>query len=57
MRYFQKRLEKAAPILIVTAAGGMFGMVIKSTGIGEAAGSFLQEWHWIAGSLYNRCNP
>ncbi len=32
---------KAGPILIITASGGMFGMVIRSTGIGEALGSVL----------------
>jgi len=32
---------KAGPILIITAAGGMFGMVIRSTGIGEAMGRIL----------------
>ncbi|MGD0411207.1 MAG: GntP family permease, partial [Verrucomicrobiota bacterium] len=34
-------IEKAGPILIVTAAGGMFGMVIKATGAGEAMGKLL----------------
>jgi GntP family gluconate:H+ symporter len=34
-------IEKAGPILIVTAAGGMFGMVIKATGTGEAIGKLL----------------
>jgi len=34
-------IEKAGPILIITAAGGMFGMVIKSTGTGEALGKLL----------------
>ena len=34
-------LEKAGPILIVTAAGGMFGMIIKETGIGATAGIAL----------------
>jgi len=38
---FSEAIEKAGPILIVTAAGGMFGMVIKSTGIGEAMGMLL----------------
>jgi GntP family gluconate:H+ symporter len=38
---FGEAIEKAGPILIVTAAGGMFGMVIKATGIGEAAGKLL----------------
>ena len=38
---FGEAIEKAGPILIVTAAGGMFGMVIKSTGTGEAIGKML----------------
>jgi len=38
---FGEAIERAGPILIVTAAGGMFGMVIKSTGIGEEAGKLL----------------
>lgn len=38
---FAEAIEKAGPILIVTAAGGMFGLVIKSTGIGEAMGREL----------------
>ena len=38
---FGEAIEKAGPILVITAAGGMFGMVIKATGIGEAAGKML----------------
>ncbi len=38
---FGEAIEKAGPILIVTAAGGMFGMVIKSTGTGESIGKLL----------------
>jgi GntP family gluconate:H+ symporter len=38
---FSEAIEKAGPILIVTAAGGMFGMVIKATGTGEALGKLL----------------
>jgi GntP family gluconate:H+ symporter len=38
---FSEAIIKAGPILIVTAAGGMFGMVIKSTGVGEAMGKML----------------
>lgn len=38
---FGEAIEKAGPILIVTAAGGMFGMVIKATGTGEAVGKLL----------------
>jgi len=39
--FFREAIEKAGPILIVTAAGGMFGMVIKATGTGEAMGRVL----------------
>lgn len=38
---FETAIEKAGPILIVTAAGGMFGMIIKQTGIGASAGGAL----------------
>jgi len=38
---FSEAVVKAGPILIVTAAGGMFGMVIKATGTGEAMGKLL----------------
>ncbi len=38
---FETAIEKAGPILIVTAAGGMFGLVIKDTGIGTEAGAML----------------
>jgi GntP family gluconate:H+ symporter len=38
---FTEAIVKAGPILIITAAGGMFGMVIKSTGIGEILGKSL----------------
>jgi GntP family gluconate:H+ symporter len=38
---FGEAIEKAGPILIVTAAGGMFGMVIKSTGTGDSIGKLL----------------
>lgn len=40
---FTEAIIKAGPILIVTAAGGMFGMVIKSTGVGEAMGKLLAD--------------
>ncbi len=40
---FAEAIIKAGPILIVTAAGGMFGMVIKSTGVGEAMGKVLAD--------------
>ncbi len=38
---FSEAIVKAGPILIITAAGGMFGMVIKSTGVGETIGKML----------------
>lgn len=38
---FGEAIEKAGPILIVTAAGGMFGMVIKATGVGQSMGELL----------------
>lgn len=38
---FSESIAKAGPILIVTAAGGMFGMVIQTTGTGEALGKLL----------------
>jgi gluconate:H+ symporter, GntP family len=38
---FNEAIVKAGPILIVTAAGGMFGMVIQATGTGEAMGRLL----------------
>lgn len=34
-------VEKAGPILIITAAGGIFGAVIKATGSGEQVGTVL----------------
>lgn len=38
---FSEAIVKAGPILIITAAGGMFGLVIKSTGVGEEMGRLL----------------
>ncbi len=40
-RLFGEAIMKAGPILIITAAGGTFGMVIKTTGTGEALGEVL----------------
>ncbi|MDD4428101.1 MAG: GntP family permease [Paludibacter sp.] len=42
-KLFEGAIQKAGPILIVTAAGGMFGLVIKETGIGAYVGSLLLE--------------
>ena len=38
---FTEAIDKAGPILIIIAAGGMFGAIIKATGVGEAAGKML----------------
>lgn len=38
---FSESISKAGPILIITAAGGMFGTVIKATGIGDSMGNML----------------
>lgn len=38
---FNEALEKAGPILIITAAGGAFGMIITATGLGEETGKLL----------------
>ncbi len=40
---FSEAVVKAGPILIITAAGGMFGLVIRSTGVGEAMGEILAD--------------
>ncbi|MDR2886503.1 MAG: GntP family permease [Bacteroidales bacterium] len=40
---FKESIEKAGPILIITAAGGMFGAVIKATGTGETLGRLLSD--------------
>ncbi|MGM5629519.1 GntP family permease [Apibacter raozihei] len=40
---FESAIEKAGPILIITAAGGMFGLLIKETGIGTEAGKILGD--------------
>lgn len=40
---FETAIEKAGPILIVTAAGGMFGAIIKDTGLGASAGIALRD--------------
>jgi len=40
---FETAIEKAGPILIIIAAGGMFGMIIKETGFGTAAGMALSK--------------
>ena len=38
---FDQSIEKAGAILAIIAAGGIFGTVIKATGIGEVAGNYL----------------
>ena len=37
----EEAIVKAGPILIITAAGGMFGAIIKETGVGNALGQVL----------------
>ncbi|MCE5174760.1 MAG: hypothetical protein ABFC90_01820 [Bacteroidales bacterium] len=38
---FDSAIEKAGPILIIVASGGMFGLVIKETGVGGYIGELL----------------
>lgn len=38
---FSEAIDKAGPILAITAAGGAFGAVIKATGIGDQVSGFL----------------
>jgi len=38
---FDTAIEKAGPILVLTGAGGIFGAVIKASGVGEQAGAYL----------------
>lgn len=38
-------VEKAGPILIITAAGGAFGAVIRATGFGEQVSNAVVSWH------------
>jgi len=40
---FDLSIEKSGQILAITAAGGIFGNVIKMTGSGEVAGEFLAK--------------
>lgn len=37
----EEAIAKAGPILIITGAGGMFGAIIKETGVGAALGEVL----------------
>lgn len=37
-------ISAAAPILLITGAGGAFGTVLKETGIGESLGNVLAEY-------------
>lgn len=39
----EQAIVKAGPILIITAAGGMFGAVIRETGVGTALGEALSS--------------
>ena len=38
---FDEAIEKSGPILVLTGAGGIFGAVIKATGVSENAGVYL----------------
>jgi len=38
---FDRAIEQAGPTLVLTSAGGVFGAVIKATGVGEQAGGHL----------------
>jgi GntP family gluconate:H+ symporter len=40
--FLEEAIEKAGPILIITAAGGAFGAVIRATGFGEHTGTLFQ---------------
>jgi GntP family gluconate:H+ symporter len=42
-RLLDQSISKAGSILAITAAGGIFGAVIKETGMGVEAGDFLAE--------------
>ncbi len=42
---FSTSIEKAGPILAITAAGGAFGAVIKATGMGDQATQLLISSH------------
>jgi gluconate:H+ symporter, GntP family len=43
--FLVEAIEKAGPILIITAAGGTFGAVIKATGIGGIISEFVADSH------------
>ena len=38
-------IEASAVILVITAAGGAFGAVLKATGVGEYLGEILSRYH------------
>jgi GntP family gluconate:H+ symporter len=40
---FDQAIDKTGPILVLTGAGGVFGAVIKATGVGEYAGGLLAQ--------------
>lgn len=42
----EQALVKAGPILIITGAGGMYGQVIKATGLGPELGKWLASQGW-----------
>lgn len=44
--WFAEAIEKAGPILAITAAGGALGAVIKATGLGDQVSGWLSGSHW-----------
>lgn len=39
----EQAIDKTGPILVLTAAGGVFGAIIKATGVGDYAGQLLAQ--------------
>ena len=44
--FIEEAIQKAGPVLILTAAGGALGNVIRATGIGDEAGKYLPLAQW-----------
>ncbi len=49
----EEAISKAGPVLIITGAGGMFGAIIKETGVGGALGEALVRLCRPAGALHH----
>jgi GntP family gluconate:H+ symporter len=45
--FVSQGITTAAPIILITGAGGAFGAVLKATPIGEYLGQPFQEWVWV----------